>query len=421
MIKSSPYASLPPLVPAATPTASSISDLLQELMPGGLQVPLTGEWKEAVAITKNHIATGQPLLYNAVFAFNGIATIVDILEMQQGHYHAFIFRPSTRAKETHLVDAALNDYVVRKAGLQLNEISLLLLNSAYVREGPLSPQRLFIEERVSKRLEPHYPAIHGRIAMVKRIAAQKAKRENRNSQEIRSGNGPLESSGPSGFVQSAELVAEPQPLAAFLASLQYPLYFMDFEAYQTALPEYDGHWPFRQIPFQFSIHCQDEPEGELQHEGFIVPPGIEPTAAFGAALLKAMGEKGTVLVYNLDSERLILNQLASGHPQLAAPIAALRERLVDLMTPFSKGYIRIPSIGNKLSLKYILPALVPDMSYAMLEIGDGKDVNEAYNAIRHSNDIHLIESTRTALLAYCKVDTLAMVRILEKMRSLVRQ
>ena len=208
---------------------------------------------------------------------------------------------------------------------------------------------------------------------------------------------------------------------AFLESLKYPLYFMDFEAYQTAIPEYDGHWPFRQLPFQFSVHRVDHPGGELHHHAFIAPVNTEPTTVFGTALLQATGDEGSVLVYNIDSEKLVLDQLEGDHPQWTNAIGRLRSRLVDLMLPFSKQAIRIPAIGNKLSLKYVLPVMVPQMSYSLLTIGNGDEANQAYNAIRASGDVDFIEKTRQALFAYAEVDTLAMVRILERMRELVRE
>jgi hypothetical protein len=279
-----------------------------------------------------------------------------------------------------------------------------------------------VEERVGRRLRAHQQLVRPRMQMLKRMGAKAAAR----AEAVRQGEGtplqaprpPMKADVPSPSLTVAELEVDREALRSFLDGLRFPLYFMDFEAYQTAIPEYDGHWPFRQLPFQFSVHRLDSPGGPLHQDAFIAPADAEPIGAFGAALLEATGTEGSVLVYNVDSEQLILDQVEGDHPQWSVQIEALRKRLVDLIVPFSRQYIRIPSIGNKLSLKYTLPALVPEMSYATLAIAGGDEANQAYCAMRASTDPAFIEATRAALLAYCEVDTLAMVRILEKMRRL---
>ena len=43
-------------------------------------------------------------------------------------------------------------------------------------------------------------------------------------------------------------------IGEFLDTLSYPLYHLDFETFQQAVPEFIGLRPYEQIPFQFSIH-----------------------------------------------------------------------------------------------------------------------------------------------------------------------
>lgn len=404
------------LIPAATIVPEDIRALVRQRIPGGIEIAMDDS-HQAVSDTKRCLQNGEGLLYNAAFTLEGIVITVDVLVKQGGKWFAYLVRPSTRIKENHLIDAALHDYMLHKSGLQLGNLSLLLLNTNYVRRGELSPKDLFIEEHIGNRIGAYRSEVRNRMQMLKRIAAKRAKGEERlkNPLPIFNVDTPI----PSQIPLPVELQVDREALSGFLQGLRYPLYFMDFESYQTALPEYDGHWPFRQLPFQFSVHRLDAPGEALHHAAFVAPPKEEPTAAFGAALLQAIGDKGSVLVYNLDSEKLILDQLEKSHPHWSASIHLLRERLVDLLVPFSKQYIRIPSIGNKLSLKYVLPAMVPEMNYSALAIANGEEVNQAYNAIRKSTDPAFIEETKTALLAYCKVDTLAMVKILERMQELV--
>lgn len=407
------------LIPAFPPVPYNLLQLAYARFPGGTEIKRDDDGRQAVIDTNRHLGEGQTLLYGAAFTSEGIIIIIDVLVQQRGKWYAFLVRPSTRIKERHLTDAALHDAVLRAAGIQVADFYLLLLDMQYVRHGNISPEELFIQECITRKLSYQRPHVRGRMQMLKRMAAKDASRRAYDAQQELNGSSfSMQPDAVAVQAEPVELQVDGDALRAYLHALQYPLYFMDFEAYQTPIPEYDGHWPFRQLPFQYSVHRLDEPGGILYAEGYIAPPDAEPVAAFGAALLQATGTEGTVIVYNIDSEKLILEQLQQDHPEWEEKIHALKGRLVDLMVPFSRGFIRIPSIGNKLSLKYILPAMVPEMSYASLVIGNGDDANQAYNAIRTSNDPAFIEATRAHLLAYCEVDTLAMVRILEKMYAL---
>ncbi|GAA4318730.1 hypothetical protein GCM10023184_03110 [Flaviaesturariibacter amylovorans] len=394
--------------------------LAEQRFPGGVAVPRADDPAAAVAETKRLLREEAPIIYGAAFLHDGFLATIDILLQQRGRWFAYLLRPSTRIKEHQLVDAALHDAVLRGAGLAVDEWCLLLLNPQYVRQGHLSPEELFSETRVAKRLKPMAGQVRPRMQMLKRMAARDRARSAAGEAPYQrpSGGRGSEVPLPSGPL---ELIVDKPALRAFLEGLQYPLYFMDFESYQEAIPEWDGHWPFRQLPFGYSVHRIEAPGAEPQHEAFVAPTNREPTASFGEALLRATGNSGTVLVYNRDSEQLTLEQLKSDHPRWQEAITALTARLVDLMLPFSQKLVEIPGIGNKLSLKYVLPALVPDMSYALLAIGSGDHANQAYNALRASSDPEFIDATRKDLLEYCELDTLAMVRILERLYELAKE
>lgn len=401
------------LVPAFPDVPEALRAFAHLRFPGGVRVVDDHSPLHQIEATKRFLDKGETVIYGAAFAAKGVLVIADVLLQRKGKWVAYLVRPSTRIKENHLMDAALHEWVLQQSGVDLGEVVVLLLNMQYVRQGELSARDLFVEQAVGRKLVRYRHTVHGRLQMVKRIAAKR-------SQKV-GGNGPAYSRQQDSaalVVDAGAIEVEQEQLRGFLATLQYPLYFMDFEAYQSAVPEYDGHWPFRQIPFQYSVHRRDHPEGSLVHEAFIAPVDREPTAAFTEALLHVTGKAGTVLVYNIDSEQLMLHQLAEQYPQWNDRLQALRARLVDLMTPLTQKCIRIPAIGNKLSLKYVLPALVPDMSYDSLAIANGDIVNQAYNALRTSTDPAFIEETHAALLAYCEVDTLAMVKILDRMEEL---
>lgn len=414
-----------PLVSASIDSDERLRPYAQARFPGGVAVSRDVEPNAAAAETARLVAAGTSVIYDAAFIHNGLLAVIDVLVWRRDRWQVFLQRPNTRIREKLLADAAIHEQILRGAGLLVGDIILLLLNPEYIRSGPVDPVALFTEVRVSRRLRYVQELIPARLGMLRGMAAKRARAEAR-ARKVEAGIElpplprppalkPISDPAPAAAL---DLELDRGLLRAFLDGLEYPLHFMDFEAYQVPIPEWDGHWPFRQIPFQFSVHRLEAPGGELHHEGFIAPVNVEPTAAFAEALLAATGDRGSVLVYNRDSEGLILDQIEAGHPRWAEPVAALRARLVDLQDPFSNGAVRIPAIGNKLSLKFVLPALLPHMNYDALAIGTGVDANRAYLAVRSSTDSRFVADTIEALHEYCRLDTLAMVRILERLYEL---
>ncbi|RYY90736.1 MAG: DUF2779 domain-containing protein, partial [Chitinophagaceae bacterium] len=341
---------------------------------------------EAARETERLLREGHTVLYDACVAQDGMLAMLDVLVQRRGKWIGFLLRPSTRPKEKHFLDAALMGQLWSAAGYPLEETALLLLNSQYVRRGELDPQELFVEERIRRvRFTPQ--DLRGRMQMLKRMAAKDRERAAKAGagMPVKTG-GSYKEMPPPATLGPVEILVEKEPLRTYVDAIGYPRHFMDFEAYQVAIPEWDGHWPFRQLPFQFSVHRQLAPGAPVEHVSFIALGQEEPTYAFGKALLEAIGNEGPVLVYNRDSEQLILDQLEKDHPQWATELEALRQRLVDIQMPFSAQWVRIPANGNKLSLKYVLPALVPDLGYHELTIADGEEAHLAYNRLRQEHD-----------------------------------
>ncbi|RYY38461.1 MAG: DUF2779 domain-containing protein [Chitinophagaceae bacterium] len=408
-----------PLTPLGTPADEFLRRLAHQRFPGGVQVDASDD-RAAIAQTARLIDEGNTVLYDACVAHDGMLAVLDVLVEKRGRWTGYLLRPSTKPKEKHFMDAVLMAQLWDGAGYPLDETALLLLNSQYVRRGELDPQELFCEERI-RRVRFTQQDIRGRMQMLKRMAAKDRERAARAG----SGDAPRapqwgKDVTPPGMLGPVEIQVEGDALDRYVSAIGYPRYFMDFESYQVAIPEWDGHWPFRQLPFQFSMHVQRSAGASLEHISFIAEGDVEPTLAFGKALLETTGHEGPVLVYNRDSEQLILDQLEKDHPQWQDALEALRQRLVDIQAPFSAGWVRIPANGNKLSLKYVLPALVPDMNYTELAIADGEEAHLAYNRLRHSKDEDEVARIREDLAAYCAVDTLAMVRILERLEQLSR-
>jgi hypothetical protein len=194
---------------------------------------------------------------------------------------------------------------------------------------------------------------------------------------------------------------------------------MDFETFQPAVPLFDNSKPYQQIPFQYSVFLKKDKDSEAEHFEFLAEPGIDPRKKFIENLLKVMKGKGDILVYNKTFEITRLNEIAKDFPQFADGIEKLVSRIKDLMIPFQKKYYYAPEMRGSYSIKAVLPALVSELSYDELEINEGGLASVAYESLQTETDLMFIAEIKQQLLEYCKLDTLGMVKILERLEELV--
>jgi hypothetical protein len=214
-----------------------------------------------------------------------------------------------------------------------------------------------------------------------------------------------------GHIENYTQIDVPQ-IQNWLSSLTYPLVFMDFETFMPAVPLFDNSRPYQQIPFQFSVHIQDTVGGELKHFEHLGSPDSDPRSDFIKQLLVATAGEGSIIVYNKSFEASRLKELKEIFPDLIAQIDQVLHRLVDLMEPFQQKWYYTPKMNGSYSIKRVLPALIPEMTYEGLEIGEGGAAMAAFEGLLKISDSKEKEKIRNSLLEYCKLDTLAMTKIL---------
>ena len=199
-----------------------------------------------------------------------------------------------------------------------------------------------------------------------------------------------------------------------LAALAWPRYYLDFETISFAVPIWAGTRPYQQLPFQWSLHIEARP-GQLEHAEFLDVSGTPPMRAAAEALLAAIGPVGPVLMYTT-FERQCLKTLGDFCPDLRPRLDALALRLVDLHPIVKRNYYH-PDMHGSWSIKAVLPALLPDLNYDQLDgIQEGMGAQQAYlEAISAGTAPDRRQQLREQLLAYCKFDTLAMVRIANRL------
>lgn len=396
---------------------SEVGLLAQQLFPGGIDArpDSARDFTESLAKTARAIADGAPVIYEAAFVHDDVLVAVDLLRRDGTGWHAYEVKGTSSVKPQHIDDAALQFFVMTSAGLPVHDISIVHLNTQYVRTGMLDVPQLFTIASVYHRVQPLLPDVPARVAAFKSIVQVNAEPVVEIGKQCTAPYAcgfmahcwrdvPAATRGPAHIDHA--------PLRAFVDGLEYPLSFMDFETCMSSVPMFDGTSPFTNVPFQFSVHGQTERGGPLSHTAFLAEGSGDPREAFVEALLRAVPPHGDILVYFQPFETTRLRDLAVAFPQHADALQDIIDRCKDLHVPFKRQWYYHPAMGMSTSLKVVLPALVPELSYEGMPVADGANASRLFQLLllgRYEGDLATL---RRDLLAYCELDTLAMVKIL---------
>ena len=222
-------------------------------------------------------------------------------------------------------------------------------------------------------------------------------------------------------LNNTELVT-PQEIREFLKKLPYPLYFLDFETMQTAVPEYEGTRPYQQVTFQYSLHWIEKEGGELMHSEYLGDSVNDPRRKLAEKLCREIPKGVCTTAYNKGFECGRLRELAKAYPDLADHLNDIADHIVDLIEPFRQKMVYLPEMNGSFSIKHVLPSLYPDapeLNYANLDgsVHNGGEAMTIYPLIAKMSPAEA-EAARQSLLKYCCLDTLAMVRVWEKLREM---
>lgn len=443
--------------------------MAQRFFPGGMDASPArrSDHSAAVARTKELLEQEVDVIYEAAFQHDGVLAILDILVKKDGWWYAYEVKSSTKISQTYILDAALQYYVITNTGMPIRDFSLMIINNQYIRDGELDIKQLFSIKPVKDALLKHQDFIQGNLELCKQVIS--------NAEMPKIGIGEhcfvpygcdfmgtcwkqvppdsvFEITGitkseqfelyQSGYQTISEIpdrneldknanihiqafktkqvLIDKKGIESFLSTVQYPVFFMDFESFMPAIPIYDKTKPYQHIPFQYSLHFKESKEAPLEHLEFLAEQGMDPRKIFLEHLLKDTQKQGTILVYDVLMERNILNGLKKDFPEYTGEIDAILMRVVDLVQPFQERYYYHPAMKNSVSIKNVLPALVPELSYSNLMISSGSVAMTAFEQLQTETDLLKILEIREQLLAYCKMDTLAMVKIFEVLENAVK-
>jgi predicted RecB family nuclease len=434
--------------------------LSRQLFPGGVEVK-GGSLNEAIRITKELLTNPEvPAIFEGAFEHDGVIVKTDILQRRkESHWRLVEVKSTADLKDQHLQDVAIQSYVLSGSGLKLASVWLAHINREYVLTGTtVDPHQFFLFRNLTNRAKNLQPELVLRLRSQFRILALPTPPEvptgphcinpvvceffhhcNQPLPDDHIGYIPrlhanameqLEELGvesiheiPTDFelsefqrrVCTAMQTGQPwfsADLKGEFESLKYPLYFMDFETVNPAIPRFVGMHPYDHIPFQFSVHVQQEPGAAPNHFEFLAMDNGDPRPAFISSLCEALGERGSIVVYNEQFESQRLWELAGWLPEYNQSIRDIQSRLWDLL-PVVRNHVYHPAFGGSFSLKAVLPALVPEMTYEGMEVPNGQAAGLTWEEIISGNCTESErQSKRKALLDYCGQDTFALVKLL---------
>ena len=210
-----------------------------------------------------------------------------------------------------------------------------------------------------------------------------------------------------------------EAIKQFLDGLQYPLYFLDYETLMSLIPYFDGLRPYQQVPFQYSLHLLQTPDASLEHKEYLHQENSSPSRPLTEQLLADICTEGTVLVWYEGFEKSRNTELGNMIPEYKHAMESLNGRVVDLMTPFKEKWYDDPRFEGSASIKKVLPVLCPELSYKTLGIQEGASAQRLWmEAILDGTRDGEKQQILSDLLEYCKLDTLAMVEIFNKLRNI---
>jgi|SRR5208337_660216 len=439
----------------------------QKAFPGGVTVEAGHtELAEAIKTTRELIAkSGAPAIFEATFQHKGVLVRTDILKRSGRSGHRLIeVKSATDVKPHYAYDIAIQRHVLTGADIEVERASLMYLNRDYVYDGKkddvsqlfvtadVKPKDAVSESDISDRLKeqfrilnkpkapdikpgkqckdpyvcefydhcnPELPRDH--VSLLPRINAQKLEKlAVAGIASIKK----IPVTFPLSELQrrAVECVKSGKPfispeLADELDGLTFPLCFMDFETVFPALPRFAKMGPYDHIPFQWSVHRQEKPGGPLKHFEFLAENDSDPRLPFLESLCKAVSGARSIIVYNQSFESSRLDDLARWLPAYKSDIEAIKGKMWDLLVAVRQNVYH-PAFAGSFSLKSVLPAFLPEMTYETLEVAEGTAAGLAWARLTDPATPSDEKSRlKKALLAYCEQDTLALVKLLEAFRK----
>jgi hypothetical protein len=389
--------------------------------------------------------------------------MADILVKNGNAWDIYEVKASTHTKEYYKNDTAIQWYALSKA-ISLNRAYVVHINNQYIRDGELNIQELFtiddITDIVLEKQDDIKPQLLEMEEMLKadmpRIDIGKHCSDpygcdfssycwqhipkKHSVFDLSYANGKQWKLYYQGIVsiddipddfhlganaslqikhhKSQEIKIDKFKIKEFLNTIEYPINFFDFETFQNAIPRFDNQRPYAQVPFQYSLHILHK-DGTLEHKEFLGDENSDPRRTLAEQMLNDITPTGSIVAFSKSFEITQIKNLALVCADISDELLTLNERFVDLAHPFQRKYYYHPNFNGGYSIKVVLPTLFPDddeLDYKKLgTIQNGGDAMDTFANLYLLKDKSQLADIKKDLLAYCRLDTLAMVRIYQKL------
>ena len=449
-------------------TGSEVGDLAMGLLGDHVEVPY-GDLTDMINETERLLELKTPVIAEASFSVDGLFCSVDLLKcIGEREVELYEVKSSTDVKVHFYDDVAFQKYVLTQAGYKVQSCYLVHVNNQYVRHGELDIKQLFSIVNITDEVLNLYPDVERNIERIKEYMQQTEEplddigmhcfepyacgfwqyctshlpkpnvfdvarlRKATQFKCYDSGVISFEELNRSDMLAASyykqiehELFDYPpyidaKSIKGFMDKLSYPIYFLDFESFQPAVPLYDNSRPYEQIVFQYSLHYIEEPNGELKHKEFLAYPGTDPRRTLAEQLCSDIPMDVCTTAYNMTFEKGRIKELAELYPDLREHLMNIHDNIQDLMIPFQKKWYYTKAMQGSYSIKYVLPALFPNdpaLDYHNLEgVHNGGEAMDTYAKMQTMTPEE-IEEARGHLLKYCELDTFAMVKIWQRLKE----
>jgi len=436
---------------------NQVGDIAQQLYGSDASVEVAFNFKTMVAQTRRLIENGADFpIFEASFRHENVLIRADVMVPEGDGWHVIEVKASTSVKDYHVLDCAIQDWVLRNSGIKVLSISLAHINNQFVYAGDGNYDGLLRDNDVAEDvrameytvlelgakareavsgpmpvidvgahcnkpyecqfishcwpMDAEYPVtgLGGRNAKLSKFVALGAR-------DIRDVNADVLTAETQARIHRVTVSGEPETLPGAwdaLDALSYPRYYLDFETIAPAIPIWAGTRPYAAVPIQWSIHVE-EAGGDIRHGEFPDLSGEPRMRALAEKMIECLGEGGPVLMYT-SYEKGVITRLIEMFPDLEESLANIIHRLIDLH-PIVKQHYYHPDMLGSWSIKAVLPCMAPDMDYSKLEgIKEGTAASDGYlEAIDPATDAERKAELEEQLLRYCKFDTEAMVEIVK--------
>ncbi len=281
-----------------------IGELAHQLFPGGVNMSPghPSAYRKAVINTAAKIQEGTPVIYEAGFQHDQVLIFLDILVLKPDGWHAYEVKSSRSVSETYLMDAALQYYVIRGSGLNIQSISIIHIDEEYTREEAIDPHRLFTTVNVTDEALSRQEFVRKQIPLEKEALALP------HSPKIEVGPHCREPYDCDFIGHCWKKIPKPdaRPISELLdlnalrsarEENSGNTAFIRLLSMKQALPRYSGTRPYQEIPYACSLLINGKPYFE------IFPAEENPETALRESIIQKL--EGIKTIVCLGQEHMI--------------------------------------------------------------------------------------------------------------------